>query len=181
MKSKIFAALALLLILSASSLAQESYAISRGSVILGGTAGISSYGDDKSKDRDTDIQINTSVSYFFVSHLAAGGTFNLNRHRSLDRTSPVSYGIGPTIGYYFGNQSSKAFPYLSSSLLWVGQSNLYSSRTWRFASGFALMIAKNVAITNEAFYSTSTINNEEGFLSKNNIFGLQFGFGVLLF
>src|SRR5690606_33508685 len=78
MRSPFRLALGLALLLLAPSLVQaQSYAIDKGSLMIGGTAGFSSTGGEGTDDRLTQILINPSLQYFVTRGLAFGGEVTL--------------------------------------------------------------------------------------------------------
>lgn len=170
--------LVLLLLSPIRLFSQKSYAVDRGSIILGGTAGFSSTGENGG-DRFTRIALTPSLSYFLVPNLAIGGNATYSRF-STSGFSSTFFGIGPTIAYYFGDMNSKSYPFVSSSFFYGRQLDFSSRIDLRFSSGVAFLIAKNVAITGEAFFLLiNTI--DAGPEDNGNSFGIEIGISTFIF
>lgn len=168
--------LLLLLILSSTQLfAQKKFAVDKSSFIIGGSAGFSSTGGGGG-DRLTRITVTPSLSFFVVQNLAIGGNGSFRRI-SVSEFSSTVVGIGPSIAYYFGGMNSKSYPFLSSSFLYGKQLDGPSRIDLRFSSGVAFMIAKNVAITGEAFFLL-LINEAD---DDGNSFGIEIGISTFVF
>jgi len=171
--------LLLVLILSPIQLfAQKKFPVDKGSFIIGGSAGFSSLGSGEN-DRLTQITLTPNLSFFVVPNLAIGGNGNFRRI-SVSGSSSTFIGIGPSVAYYFGDLTSKSYPFVSSSFFYGKQSDLSSQISLQFSSGVAFMIARNVAITGEAFFLL--INEiQDGPDENGNSFGIQIGISTFVF
>ena len=169
----------LVLILSSSQLfAQKKFAVDKGSIIVAGSAGFSSTGNGES-DRFTLITASPSLSFFVVPNLAIGGSGNFRRFSS-SGSSSTFIGIGPTVAYYFGGINTKSYPFVSSSFSYNKLLDFSSQISLQFSSGVAFMIAKNVAITGEAFFLVIR-ESQDGADENGNSFGIQIGVSTFIF
>ncbi len=197
MRRLLFAALTIALLLPNRASAQKAYAVDAGSMIADGSAGFSSSGGDlyqrrgngEDIGRRTSISISPSIAYFAAPHLALGGTISYNR-TSQDETSQTFFGIGPTVAWFFGNAGSRTFPFVRASYLY-GRSRFdddfsVSQNNFKFSAGAAFMLAKNVALTSNAFYTIENLKNESTSFGSSgstdgNIFGVEFGIAAFVF
>ena len=162
----------------APSASAQDYAIDRGSLIIGGSASLTSSSTPSSafleSSRRVNLTIQPSAQYFVTPNVAVGGSalFLASGLGDADRDSDVAFGVGPTFSYYFGGEESTVFPYLSTSALVVGgDRELYRGEA---SAGVAWMVSRNVALTGEGFLEADLED------TSNNIFGLRFGVRVFL-
>ena len=160
--------------------AQKAYAIDKGSIIIGGSLGYTSTGNEyRLVDRIQKITITPGLLFFVFPHLAIGGELKLVSTIYSDYTE-TSYGTGPVIGYYFGKASSKEFPFLSFSylqLIETGNGRSLRKKLYRFTGGSAIMIARNVAIEPRVFFSITDIKRQK----DSNTYGLELGISTFVF
>lgn len=170
--------LVLLLLSPIPLLAQKSYAIDKSSIIIGGSAGFSNTGGG-GDDRFTQITARPDLSFFVVPNLAIGGNAMYSRF-SASGFSSTFLGIGPKVAYYFGDLKSKSYPFLSSSFFYGKQLDFSSHISLQFSGGIAFMVAKNVAITGQAFF---LLINEirDGPDESGNRFGIEIGISTFVF
>ncbi|MGH7450440.1 MAG: hypothetical protein ACRENG_03785 [bacterium] len=182
MKHVIRIALVFVLFLPVRSLAQKAYAIDRGSMIVGGSAGFSSFGGDfRGKDRLTMISFNPNWLFFFAPHVAIGGTINFTSLSASGETDTF-FGVGPSIMYFFGGAQSRTYPFMSGSFIYGRDNDDFTKIDLRLAGGAAVMIAKNVAITTGAFYVIESVKYEDTKKSINgNTFGVEIGITAFVF
>lgn len=182
MKKIMLSALALVLLLPARLFAQKTYAVDRGSMIVGGSVGFSSFGGDfRGEDRLTLISINPSLLIFVAPHVALGGTINFTSLSSGGATDTF-FGIGPTVMYFFGDAQSKTYPFLSGSLIYGRDNDAFTKIDFRFAGGAAFMIAKNVALSGSAFYVIESVRHKDaGKSTSGNTFGAELGIAAFIF
>lgn len=155
----------------APSASAQDYAIDRGSMIIGGTASLTSQSSSFSDDRRWDLRIQPSTQYFVTPNFAVGGSL-LFQAAGDDDNSNVFAGAGPAFSYYFGGEDRSVYPYVSTSALVVGgDQELYRGDA---SAGVAWMVSRNVALTGEGFLQADL---EE---TSNNIFGLRFGVRAFL-
>jgi len=127
MKRTILAVFAVLLALPVRSFVQRAYAVDKGSVIVGGSASFTSLGGKelRGEERTTVITLDPSFSYFVAPHVAIGAALNLVSI-SGQGESDTFVGIGPTVSYFFGNQDSKAYPFLSGSFVYSSSEDAFT-------------------------------------------------------
>jgi hypothetical protein len=181
------------LLLAPGALAQE-YAIDKGSYLFGGTASFSSQGStievdgfgEQEADRLTEIVYNVSFAYFVVPGLAIGGDSQYRRRSEGDVTGTVT-SVGPSLAYFFGTPTSKAYPFLTASagLSTVsveidGDSGSSNGLRFGFAGGLSYMIARNVALTGALFYQNESFD-DDGVSVTDEAFGFQGGVTAFIF
>lgn len=161
----------------APSASAQDYAIDQGSMIIGGSASLTSSSRSSffSEDnRRIDLSIQPQVQYFVTPNWAIGGTtlFGVSNLGSSERETDVFFGAGPAFSYYFGGEDSTVYPYLSTSALVLGgDRELYRGTA---SAGAAWMVSRNVALTGEGFLEADLED------TSNNIFGLRFGVRVFV-
>jgi hypothetical protein len=182
MKNAMIAVLALFILLPACLFAQKGYAIDKGVMIVDGSAGfVSAGGDMWGDDRSTRLFLNPSLGFFVVPHLAIGATFDYMNWSDGDDSNSY-FGFGPKVSYYFGDSDSKVYPFVAGSFFYFSWSDLYTQNDLKFEGGAAFMIAKNVAITGNAFYRIESQKWETADESESgNTFGVEFGVGIFIF
>lgn len=169
------------LLLPVCCFAQAQYAIDQGSFIVGGSAEVSGtkYGSIFDAGSDTSIiSFYPSLLYFVVPNLAIGGA-GFYGSEDNGMTTSSSFGIGPAIAYYFGDQTSKIYPFIGASWIFFSDDN----HNWYLIQangGVAIMIAQNVAITCEAFYQAETMDTDLSGDMSNTI-GLRAGISAFVF
>jgi hypothetical protein len=187
------------LILAATTLsAQQKSPIGKGSWLVGGSAALS-----HSKEGDagtTQVSLAPFGLYFFVPRLALGGTLNLTH---LSSTAPIGdshetfVGVEPTIRYFFGDLSSKLFPYLNASVgpswekfkadgLGAGEQTT-KGLDLTGSAGLMTMLATHVGLTGELYYThvhrSSEVNStsQPALTSNQSQYGLRFGISAFVF
>ena len=185
MRKLLLAASMLFTALSATAQAQTgepTYALDRGSLIIGGEASFTSSGIDGDDDRTTTLMVNPAVQYFVRPRLALGGELNLARY-SVGDQSVTLFGVGPRITYFFGGPDTRLHPLLSGSVSWVrssyGDDQSDSQAGYRAAAGALYRLTRSVGITGELFYQGEIENSDEDL--GLNTFGLQFGIAAFVF
>jgi len=155
----------------APSASAQDYAIDRGSMIIGGTASLTSQSSSFSDDRRWDLRIQPSTQYFVTPNVAVGGSV-LFQAAGIGDDSNVFVGAGPAFSYYFGGPDRSVYPYVRTSALVVGgDQELYRGDA---SAGVAWMVSRNVALTGEGFLEADLED------TSNNIFGLRFGVRVFV-
>lgn len=175
MRSPLRLALALALLPLAPTLVEaQSYAIDKGSLMIGGTAGFSSTGGDGSDDRFTQIFLNPSLQYFVTRGLAFGGDVTL-QHFSQGDSESTTYGVGPAVSYFFGGNERPVYPYLSGSVQLL-RGNGETSVGYSASAGAILMLMDAVGLDGSIYYHIS----EDDDISRNT-FGLAVGIAAFVF
>jgi hypothetical protein len=176
--------LALSLFMPIRTFAQKAYAVDKGSMLVGGSAGFTSIGGDaidEDGDRVSVFVINPDLLFFVSPHVALGGAVSVVSV-SFGGESNTTFGIGPTVGYYFGNENSKTYPFIKGRFIYTNDADDFSETDFQFEGGAAFMIAKNVALTGSAFYLIQSFKPEGADESiSGNTFGIQFGIEAFVF
>ncbi|MBI5324180.1 MAG: hypothetical protein HZB41_02685 [Ignavibacteriae bacterium] len=94
---KKFLVVFLFLFMSTIHVFSQNFAIDKGAMIIGGTAGFTSEGSEGSSDRTNVLYLNPVFDYFIVQNLFIGGSI------SLVASEGTIFSIGPEIGYAFGS------------------------------------------------------------------------------
>lgn len=187
--------LAALLPLAAS--AQE-YPSDRGSWIVAGSASLISQGSDFDEDgRTTSASLRPSVKYFVLPGLALGAEVILSHLRD-ERFKATAVGAGPALAYYFGGADRRLLPFVATRGTLTSSHSRFeplqgpfgdtapvvtrtsTSLSFDASAGGVLMIARNVGLTGEVFYTLfdSDVDEED---DRSNIFGLRFGVAAFVF
>ena len=180
-------------IVSSQALAQGS-AIAKGSWIISGGASASSQHTNGSDQNSTSLSLAPSALYFVRPGLALGGAVSLGYFDGTFGTTK-SFGIGPSVRYYFGDAAAKTFPFVSATVAptWVS-SDPKNSSTARSTSQNALelegtiglthLVATHVGITGEAFYDHQSFDTDLGTVKATQtsyMFGVRFGITAFVF
>lgn len=197
MQKLVLGVLALLIPLCAR--AQE-YPIDRGSLLIEGSASYTSSGGSLYEDYDDDrlnvLTINSSVQRFLVPNLAIGTITEVSRV-SRGGSSETLLGIGPRVSLFLGTPKGSVQPFISAHALFVSLTAEYEYRghygyntgTERsiatgyvlgVSGGFAVMVARNVALTAAGIYNHEYIGDEFGY-GLGNHFGVRFGVAGFIF
>lgn len=181
---------------ASSSFAQQKTAVSHGSWLVGGSAGVSHSNAGSSA---TTISFAPFGLYFVADRLALGGTLDLAYASTSSGGAEFHdtfIGAVPTIRYFFGDLSGKTFPYLNAAVgpSWLrttaennGTSNGAQTTTGvdlTASAGVMQMLATHVGLSGEAYYTRRHRSSEVGSTtvkSNNDTYGLRFGFNAFLF
>jgi hypothetical protein len=166
----------------------QSFAVDRGSVLVGGSAGFTSSATEVNGqgggDRLTSFSLTPELLFFLAPGLAIGGELTFARTSQGD-DSFTAYGIGPAATYFFGATEERPwYPYAGASvqLLWEssGADDDPTSRAYRAAVGGLFMLSSAVGLNAELFYRLSTREND-AFEVDTDTFGLAFGISAFVF
>lgn len=169
----------------------QTYAMDHGVWIIGGSANISHSHTESTSYSNTGISLFPQVGYFLAPGLA--GVIDLSySHLSSSSVTESAWGIGPGLTYYFRNGTTKLHPYLAASVLYQhatqtlkgppDNSNSAHYFDWTGSGGLALLLARNVAVTGELFYTAYTYAADGGTSSETtNQYGLRFGISLFLY
>ncbi len=182
MKKRYLLLLAALPILATTARAQT-FALDRGSWLVGGTAGFNSQKSSGADSRTTFIFLDPDAQYFVAPGLALGGSLRLARSGS--GSSHVSWlGAGPAVTYYFGRAPRPLHPYVGgSALLLRAQATGGPANTGTqlgVQAGLLLMLARNVGLDTGIYYDRSR-NRANDYSSDMSVYGLQLGIAAFLF
>ncbi len=184
-----------LLIIPAQAAAQR-HAVDRGAFRLSG--GISYTHSNLTEDRSISVLSFAPTAMFFTTdNFALGGTLqitHINECFSFESpfdefpdltvdASVTRIGIGPQIAYFFGSRKSTMFPFFSFGFLFTGSDEDSDPDfiTIRPSAGIAFLIAKNVSIDGELFFSFQDEVSGTGNDLSVTMFGLAAGVGVFIF
>ena len=179
-------------LLLAPSVFAQSYAIDKGSYLLGGTVSFSSQGGelffsgDEDGDRATIISVNPTFGYFITPGVALGGDVQFTKSSQSDFSS-TTIGIGPSIAYYFGQPTTRTFPFIGATIGYLRSAydlgedfepTSISVNGYQFgvSGGLSHMIARNVALTGALFYQSQTFRGASG-----DTFGFRGGVTAFVF
>jgi len=174
-------------VLSASAANAQQHALDRGSIQIGGTASLTSRGDDDNDDRITTLSLNPHLHYFVVERFAIGADFIFGYSEFRTDISQWSLGIGPSVTYYFGAPASRVHPYLSARAAYAVvniETPLTDTdgnqRSASAAAGLLTMLSNSVGVTTELFYQL--VRTDIGTVdSDGNTFGLAVGIAAFVF
>lgn len=178
--------LLLVALLIAPNVLAQSYAIDKGSYLLGGTVSFSSEGGDDilyGGERVSTLTLNPSFAYFVTSGLALGADV-LYSSASSGGASITSLGLGPNLAYFFGGPTSSAYPFISAGIAYTSTDVgvTLSGFGADVSGGVTFMVARNVGLTAEAFFQTSSLSADELDDSFGmNTFGLRGGVTAFIF
>lgn len=181
-----------ILLLAPDALAQT-YPVDKGSYIFGGAARFSSQGTtissgdfEAESDRLTDLVLNVDFGYFVTPGLALGIFSQLQTVSQGDISQTVT-NAGPSIAYYFGQATSKAYPFISGNVGFAsqrievdGESAAITGFGFGAAGGVSYMIARNVALTGALFYQNQSFS-DSGVTEATSAFGFQGGVTAFIF
>jgi len=173
-------------ILGSGCASSQNFATENGAVILGGSAGFSSFGSEGSSGRSTSFSLYPVCDFFITQNLFVGGSLTLSINSS-SGSDYTSVGIGPEIGYAFGAAKSSMFPfvkagfnYMSSSTTYNNSKTTYSGTTITIGGGMVFEIVKHVGIVGLLSYNIMNTKYESSSSSGNSI-ELSFGIYGLLY
>lgn len=191
MKTRLSFLILLLIVVNTYSFAQE-YAVDKGATWLSGTVSFSSSGGELFEDYDGNnssvFNLAPSINYFVGKNFFMGGGLDFSLEKQGDYQSN-SIGVGPQIGYAFGNQDSRAYPYLDLGLRYYGMSVDYGSGNSEgtgtdifFGAGINVPLRPHLGLTFEAGYHMLNIKEKEyDDTYSGNIFAIGIGIVGLLF
>jgi len=161
--------------------------VGKGTRMIMGLGNFSSVGDNHGSDRINTLSMSISSDRFYKDNLFVGvGLSALYQSEYTSSSSAGAFAVAPEMGYAFGSQDSKAFPFIVggcglelSSSSDNGYSNGYScGLNLSFGLGVLVPIQKNFGLVVESKY------NNLKYLSSApgvNTISLNFGFVGLLF
>jgi len=163
----------------------QGFAIGRGATMITGLASFTSTGYSSGSDHTSVLTITPSINYFILDHFFIGGGFSYS-NQSLNSGNITGLAIGPEIGYAFGKQDSKAFPYINAG--WNFQSTKFDQSFYGltdnngsgvcFGLGMIIPLRSHVGFVLEGKYNK--LNYSE--LNESvDVISLNFGIVGLLF
>lgn len=172
---------------SLNAVQAQEHATDRGSLIVGGGAGLSShsYSNNVAGDRQewssTLIYFSPRVQYFVLPGLAVGGTVDLTHMRTPENSS-TSAGLGPTISYFFGAPEQALVPYISAQTAWhraLGED--YGQVGYGGAAGMLYMLTRSVGLDGSVFYRIQEVTGGAPSGARHRALGLAVGFSAFAF
>ncbi len=196
MKRSVFVLAASLIVFTFNHIFAQSFAIDKGSKLIAGSFSIRSAGGDlygSSKDgRSTSIMLYGDFGYFVSKGINVGAKVLFNRY-SHGNLKSTGWGIGPSFSYYFGDEKSALYPYLSVSFFYnkttvsyendIAGGNYEDSQDGsltHFAGGVCYMLSNAVGMFSEVNYEIENLNFNNTSLSGNSI-NLMVGIKAFLF
>ncbi len=191
MKTKFSLSVFLILFITSAAFAQE-FAVDKGATWLAGTVSFSSSGGELFEDYDGNsdnvFNLSPTINYFIGKNFFIGGGLEFSNEKQGDYNSN-SIGVGPQIGYAFGTQDSKVFPFVDLGLRYYGMSIDYGSgssegtgRDIFLGAGVVVPLRAHLGLTFEAGYHM--LNVKEKDYDENysgNILGIGIGIAGLLY
>jgi len=173
----------------------QSYAMDRGAWTVGGTASVAHFNLLGSENGSTAISLFPSVGYFVLPGVVVAATLQYVHSTGNGYSSAsTGFGAGPRLAYYFGKGSATFHPYVAAAALvgsdspgFTGSNGSNGSNgwwSWRGAGGIAFLLARNVAVTGEAFYGQIHYDLPDVIPSSSRTtdsFGLSFGLSLFLY
>lgn len=160
----------------------QTYAMDRGSLVLGGQVSFTSYGPGD-EGAWSELILTPSVHYFVVPGLSIGA------FGALRRVDPPAgdaitgqYGGGAQVSYYFGGPGRAWYPYVS------GAAGVHRHRTagrttveYSAAGGVVLMLSRAVGLNGQLYYSMGRGESDDGARMDTESFGFALGVSAFVF
>ncbi|HOU96935.1 MAG TPA: outer membrane beta-barrel protein [Bacteroidales bacterium] len=175
------------------NLSAQEYAIDKKATIVSGYASFMNKGGDLFEDSDgnnsTTFNFTPTVNYFIIKNLFAGVGIELSTDSQGDYNSN-SFGIGPQIGYAFGNSQSNVFPYLDLGIRYYKMNIDYgadddfkiSGSDLYLSFGVIVPVKTHIGLIFEGGYHMMDLKNKDADDSvSGNIFSIGIGISGLLF
>ena len=176
---------------ASAAAAAQSHATDRGAWLLDGNASLVHTTASGSSSWSTGLGISGAVGYFLIPGVAVSANLRF-AHSTASGSSVTQYGVGPGIAYYFGRGARKAHPFLAASALYAHQTSSNSgtsaatshSLAWVGSGGVVFLLARNVGLTGEAYYTqahfkSSYLGNSSTSTQKQ--YGTRFGLAIFLY
>jgi hypothetical protein len=176
--------------------AQQSSPIGQGSWIISGSAGLSSNHDETTDQTATSVRLSPTGLMFVRPRLAIGGALALG-YTSTKNASYSTYGLGPSLRYYFGDTAGQLFPFVSASVIPYWQKTNVKTQPSGFppaldatnrvisfdgSLGLTRLVATHVGLTGEAYYTRLENHIDAGPTSTNrNSYDVGLRFGITVF
>lgn len=176
----------------ANLLYSQGYAVGKGAVIISGTGSFSSSGgelfEDYENNRLTNIALTPGVNYFVGKNFFFGGSVELSIQSQGDYSSTAT-GIGPQIGYAFGNETSRSFPFIFTGYRYYNLSyeegdNAENASGTDFIVGLGMIIPvrEHIGFMFESGYHIINLKDSENNDSfGGNMFYIGIGISGLLY
>jgi hypothetical protein len=181
----------------------QTFATDRGVWQVGGNVNLgraqtSGSGPGAPTDASTAASLAPRLGYFVLPGLAVTGNLSLGYSNS-DLGHQWGWGVGPGLTYYFGRGAKKLYPYVAGVTLFQwsrgyrdgtdGPIVKSDARRWQLSGGAVLLVARNVGLNGELYFSRAHLNTSIGspgspsFESSSTLedYGLQFGVSLFVY
>jgi hypothetical protein len=177
--------LMLLLALIPRSARAQVPALSQGSLIVGGSAGLD-VTDTGEGDNVTSIAITPHVERFVRDGLAVGGDVLLGRSSQGD-ASLTTVGVGPVVAYYFGDEDT-THPFVRGGVRWLhassdfgGGSSSQSTTGLHASAGLLLLLSDAVGVETALYWEHNRYKPDGGSTFNTDRYGLKAGVSAFVF
>jgi hypothetical protein len=188
MKSR-FLFLALMLPLSLQGQAADTGAISRGSLLIGGSASVTHSKND-APPAVLSVVVSPDLLYFVKTRLAVGGQVGLSYSTS-DTFSSTGWSLGPAVQYFFAEPTATMLPFVGASF-GIGRSTTsagsgpdvtFTTTAYEGVGGIMWLLVPHVGVSGELFGRRSKFKSGGPTTSENTqtVFGLRFGISAFVF
>jgi hypothetical protein len=171
----------------------QEFVVDKGAILLAGMGSFSSQGGELFEDLDNNrlitVNLTPALSYFITKGFFVGGSLEF-ANQSQGDISINGIGIGPHVGYAFGNSVSTVFPYFDVGLRYYSMSIDYDSTGDSNASGtdiffgFGMIvpIKNHIGLSFEGGYHMIDLKDRDTDTSSaGNIFAIAVGVVGLIF
>lgn len=189
----------------------QSFTTDKNSWIVSGAMSFSKQSGELYEDKEGKptllAVLSNSTNYFIVKGLFSGIGINYSYQKTGDYFIK-SFGIGPNIGYMYGNKESILYPFVSigmrftnsssnqppTSYLWSGplqnfdpyyaSESDFSGKSYLGSTGMIIPIRKNIGISLEITYSLNYLSDNKRDYeneTKGNILSFSVGIAGLIF
>ncbi len=171
----------------------QQYAIDKNATIISGLGSFMSQGGDLFEDTDGNkaktVTFTPTINHFITKNFFIGGGIGFSTESQGDYKSNA-IGLGPQIGYAFGNPQSKAIPYLDLGIRYYkmnydyGFTDDYQISGSDIALGFGVIvpIKTHIGLIFEGGYHMLDLKDKDSDDTiSGNIFSIAVGIAGLLF
>lgn len=176
-----------------SLLSAQQYAVDKKATIIAGSGIFMRQGGDLFEDSNgesaTTVTFTPSINHFITKNLFIGGGMEFSKESQGDYNAN-SIGIGPQIGYAFGNSNSTVFPYLDLGIRYYSMTADYGyGDDYQFSGsdislGFGLIIPlkTHLGLIFEGGYHMMDLKNKDlDDTASGNVFSIGIGIAGLLY
>jgi hypothetical protein len=166
--------------------------ISKGSMIVGGSAGVSITDPEGSTPSTTSISVFPSILYFVAPRLALGGSVGLS-YASSDNSSTNGWSLGPAVRYYIAEPTATMLPFVGASALFGkqkfssgGNPDITGTTTMlEGVGGITWLLVPHVGLNGELFVNHRKIETSGTPVvisdAKQLVYGLRLGISAFVF
>ncbi len=165
------------------SIYSQSYSTDKGSKIISGSFSFSSAGGDiyenSHEERLTTVELNADFGFFTSPGFEVGGKV-LFSNISQGGASYSQIGLGPQLGYFWGDGEKKLHPFVNASFLYVSRSNSITGSQLYFGGGICFMISDAIGLAGEVGYQVESLSSHSHSITGDRI-NLSIGIKAFLF